>query len=122
LNIDSDENKVKVLATHYADLQIRSTYIQINSSIFNSQLLLLQALNTQTSNVELSFFDSYYKAAKNSHPDQYETYSFEAWLNYMKSSGLIITEDEKYIITAFGRGFLTALTEAGVGVNTKRMY
>jgi hypothetical protein len=120
LKIDSAEDKVKVLAKHYANLQIRNVYTQINSAIYNSQLLLLQALNTQASTVEISFFYSYYNAAKNSHPDYYETYSFEAWLNYMKGSGLITTKDEKYLITVFGRGFLTALTEAGV--NQKRVY
>jgi hypothetical protein len=120
LKIDSDEDKVKVLAKHHANLQIRSAYTQINSAIYNSQLLLLQALNTQASPVELSFFYSYYNAAKNSHPDYYETYCFEDWLNYMKGSGLINTKDEKYFITVLGRGFLTALTEAGV--NQKRVY
>jgi hypothetical protein len=120
LKIDSAEDKVKVLAKHHANLQIRSAYAQINSVIYNSQLLLLQALNTQASPVELSFFFSYYDAAKNTYPDHYETYNFEDWLNFMKGSRLINTKDEKYFITLFGRGFLIALTE--IGANQKRVY
>lgn len=120
LKIENAEDKVKVLAKHHANLQIRSAYAQINSAIFNSQLLLLQALNTQASPVELSFFYSFYNAAKKNYPVYYQNYSFEDWLNYMKGSGLINTKDEKYFITVFGRGFLTALTE--VGANQKRVY
>jgi hypothetical protein len=120
LKIDSAEDKVKVLAKHHANLQIRSAYAQINSAIYNSQLLLLQALNSQAAPVDLSFFYSYYNSAKKSYPDYYETYSFEDWLNYMKGSGLITTEDEKYCITVFDHGLLTALTE--VGINQKRVY
>jgi hypothetical protein len=120
LKIENAEDKVKVLAKHYANLQIQSEYNQINSTIYNSQLLLLQALNVQATSVELSFFNSYYDAAKNSYPDFYETYSFEAWLNYMKNRGVINTKDEKYFITVLGRGFLMAITEAGV--NQKRVY
>jgi hypothetical protein len=120
LEIKSAEDKVKVLAKHHANLQIQSAYNVINSTIYNSQLLLLQALNTLVSPVELSFFNSYYNGAKKSHPEFYESYSFEDWLNYMKNRGIINTKDEKYFITVLGRGFLTALTEAGI--NQNRVY
>jgi hypothetical protein len=120
LGIKSNEDKVKVLAKHHANLQIRSAYSQINSNIYESQLNLLQALNLQPEPVELSFFKSYYDNAKEKYSEQYKTYSFDSWLNYMKNAGLLNVSDGKYFITVLGRGFLTALTESGI--NQARMY
>ena len=45
MEIKSDSEKVKVLAAHHANLQIRSTYAEINNLIFGSQIALIQALN-----------------------------------------------------------------------------
>lgn len=120
LKIENAEDKLKVLAKHHANLILRSAYAQINSIIYNSQLLLLNALNVQDAPVELSFFYSFYNDAKKNYPDNYDSFSFDAWLKYLKNVGLINTKEEKYFITKFGRGFLTALTEAGI--NQNRQY
>jgi len=120
LGIKSAEDKVKVLAKHHANLQINSAYSQINSNIYGSQFSLLQALNLQQNPVELSFFNSYYDSAKSKYPEQYKSFSFDNWLNFMKNSGLLNTSDGKYFLTVFGRGFLTALTQAGI--NQNRVY
>lgn len=120
LNIQSDSEKVQVLAKHHANLQIRSAYAEINHLIFESQLALLQALNVQPEPVEIEFLVSFYESAKQKHPDFYETYSFESYINFLKSVGMVNTENGKYFITVLGRGFLTFLTESGI--STRRYY
>ena len=120
LNIKTDSEKVKVLAKHHANLQIRSKYAATNSLIFGSQIELLQALNIQNNPVESAFLLSFYEGAKREYPDAYANSTFESYINFIKTFGLINTEDGKYFITVLGRGFLTYLTESGI--NTKRAY
>lgn len=114
IDITNPEDKVKVLAKHYANLQIRSGFQQIDNTIYGSQLRALKALNSQENHVEKSFFESFYIDAFHKYPNQYANIGFDTWFNYLKSAGLINTQDFRYFITQFGRGFLIALTEAGV--------
>jgi hypothetical protein len=120
MEIKSDSEKVKVLATHHANLQIRSAYSEINNLIFGSQLTLLQALNIQPSPVESEFLVSFYESGKQQYPDFYDNYSFEAYVNFLKSAGMVNTENGKYFLTVLGRGFLSYLVESGI--NSKRYY
>ena len=120
LNIQSDSEKVKILAKHHANLQIRSAYSEINNLIFGSQLALLQALNIQPSPVESDFLVSFYESAKQQYPEFYESYSFEAYVNFLKSVGMVNTEEGRYFLTVLGRGFLGYLVESGI--NTRRYY
>jgi hypothetical protein len=120
LNIQSDSEKVKVLAKHHANLQIRGAYAEINHLIFGSQLALLQALNVQPQPVEPEFLVSFYESAKQQYPDFYETYSFEGYVNFLKTVGMVNTESGKYFITVLGRGFLMYLAESGS--NMRRHY
>ena len=120
LGIVSDAEKIKVLAKHHANLQINSNYSLINSLIFGSQIELLQALNVQASPVEVEFLFSFYEAAKKEYPEAYANNTFENYINFIKSFGLINMENGKYFITVLGRGFLTYLAENGI--NTKRVF
>ncbi len=113
LNINNESEKVKVLAKHHANLQIRSGYFEAYNLIFGSQILLLQALNVQREPVESQFLVTFYESAKNQYPDFYSSYTFESYINFMKTVGFINTEHGKYFITVLGRGFLTYLVETG---------
>lgn len=120
LNVQSETEKVKVLAKHHANLQIRSVYSEINHLIFGSQIALLQALNIQPDPVETEFLISYYESAKQQYEDFYGSYSFESYVNFLKSAGMVNTKEGKYFLTLLGRGFLSFLTESGI--NAKRPY
>ncbi len=117
LNINNDSEKVKVLAKHHANLQIRSAYSEMYHVIFGSQLLLLQSLNVQSKPVEPQFLVTFYESAKYQYPEFYKTYTFENYINFLKSVGLINTENGNYFITVLGRGFLTYLAETGRNLN-----
>ncbi len=120
LNVQSDPEKIKVLTKHHASLQIRIAYTEIYYSIFGSQIALLQALNIQINPVESEFLVSFYDAAKQQYPEVYNSYSFESYINFLKSVGYVNTDQGKYFITFLGRGFLTFLAESGK--NPSRMY
>jgi len=120
LNIHSDSEKVKILAKHHANLQIRSAYSEISHLIFGSQIALLQALNSQPHPVEPEFIVSYYESAKQQYPDFYTTYSFESYMNFLKSVGMVNIENGRYFLTVLGRGFLSYLAETGI--NIRRPY
>lgn len=120
LNIQTDSEKVKVLAKHHANLQIRSAYSDINHLIFGSQIALLQALNTQRGPIESEFLLSFYESARKQYPEFYNAYAFEDYINYLKSVGLVNTESGDYFITVLGRGFLAFLAESGI--NTNKAY
>ena len=120
LKVKTDSEKLKVLVKHHANLQIRSAFIEINFSIFGSQLRLLQELNVQPGPVESEFLISFYDRAKQQYPDYYKSSTFERYLKFLKSVALINTENGKYSITGVGRGFLLFLTESGISTN--RLY
>ena len=120
LKLTTDEEKLKVLAKHHANLQLQSEYVDINQHIFGSQIALLQALNVQPTPVEPEFLESFYSVAKQRHPDEFENYSFESYINFLKTRGLIRSEEGCYFLTVLGRGFLSFLTERGI--NAHRAY
>lgn len=120
LNIQTDAEKVKVLAKHHANLQIRSGYSEINHQIFGSQIAILQALNIQAEPVKPEFFKSFFDGAKKKYPEFYESYSFESYVNFLKATGMLNIKNGKYFLTVLGRGFLAFLAESGI--NVKRPY
>ncbi len=109
----------EIVADEHA-LQLRGAYSEISQSIFGSQLALLQALNVQSSPVESEFLFSFYESAKQQYPDFYSSYTFESYINFLNSSGLVNTENGKQFITVIGRDFLAFLTESCI--NTNRAY
>lgn len=120
LELKTDTEKLKVLLKHHADLHLRNMFSEINHLIYGSQLALLQALNVQANKVEKEFLESFFEGAKKQFPDFYQSYTFENYLNFLKATGLINTENGKYFITVLGRGFLRFITENGI--NTNRIY
>ena len=120
LNLKDDSEKVKVLSKHHANLQLINIYSEIYHLIYGSQLELLQALKAQGSPVENEFLISFYEMAKQQYPDCYKSYSFESYINFLKSAGLVNTGNGRYFITNLGLGFLMHLAKSGI--NTNRAY
>ena len=111
--ITSDTDRLQILTKHFVNNQLRASYSEAEYRVFGSQISVMQALNTTSGGVELGFIRSFYDAAKNQYPDLYKTYDFESWLNFIKSYGLVNTEDDRFYLTVRGRGFLAFLVETG---------
>ena len=114
---DAKIQEIKEILADEEALQLRCAYSEINHSIFGSQLALLQALNVQSSPVESEFLFSFYESAKQQYPDFYSSYTFESYVSYLQSAGLVNTERGKSSITELGRDFLAFLTESCIDTN-----
>ena len=120
LSLNSDLEKVKVLVSHHAILQLNSGFQEYYNSIFGSQISLLHALNSSRDKVEFNFLNRFYDQAKEANLEFYSQYARDSYINFLTSSGLIGNESGKYYITQLGRGFLMYISENGLSI--KRAY
>jgi hypothetical protein len=101
-----------------AALGIALTFQRAYTTIFGSQLRALQALNSGLSTgTPIAALRSTYDAAAAAEPKFYANYSFESWLQYLRSFSLVVKADEVISITLEGREFLKWLVEQGLDTN-----
>jgi hypothetical protein len=87
-------------------------YDMVWASIYRSQLLLLMELNRRM--LSLAEVKSYYDKAASDNPTHYANYSFDQWLDFMKSRILLIQyPSQMFEITVRGKDFLKYLTHWG---------
>jgi hypothetical protein len=97
---------ISLLAVTYLKLRAETIY----RVIFGSQIKMLKALNLfgAKTKEELAVF---YELAKTQYPS-ISSYSFENYLNYLITNGLIAQEqDDKFAITSAGKEFLKYLVD-----------
>lgn len=87
-------------------------------SIYKSQLLALQELNTRA--LRMEDLKVFYDEAAEQSPQPYANYSFEQWLGYMKNEVLVLDQPGNSIgITVRGKDFLKYLFHNGYRLNDK---
>ncbi len=88
------------------------TYEVTWAYIFRSQILALMEINRRL--LPIAEVKAFYDKAAVEYPDYYATYSFEQWMEFMKSHTLIIWHPSGMVeITVQGRDFLKFLTHHG---------
>jgi hypothetical protein len=88
------------------------TYDIVWAYIFRSQILALMEINRRT--MPIAEVKAYYDKAAAEYPDRYADYSFEQWMEFMKSQTLIIRHPTEMVeITVQGRDFLRYLAHWG---------
>jgi hypothetical protein len=111
------EEQIGLLVKHLAVTQLWLRAEMTYRTIFGSQIALLKVLNTTGSGTKAQVL-AFYENAKAQFGNLYAGYSFEQYLNYLVSQGLITAQDpERYIITVAGKEFLKWLTERGIVEN-----
>lgn len=104
----------KVLIKAVAANQIAVVFERTYSLIFGSQLAILQFLASSPNILERpEAILPFYEKAKAGYPSLYETYSFDKWLSFMKSSILVTQQNESIGITVRGKEFLKYLIDHG---------
>jgi hypothetical protein len=89
-------------------------YDTIWFSIYRSQLLMLLDVNKNQGVLPLAVARAYYDKAALDYPDAYANYSFDQWLDYMKTNVLLIRHPSDMLeITAKGKDFLKYLLHWG---------
>lgn len=109
-NYKTEKEKIEHLKNYSIALYIIKHYEMIYNSIYGSQLLLLQQLNTSV-NQNTEFVKKYYDFAKEDYPKFYKDYSYENYLSFLYSYNLIVDEGRFLKITILGLDFLKYLTE-----------
>lgn len=83
------------------------------SAIFRSQFLLLEELNSKGF-LPLTAAKPFYEEAIVKYPAAYTNYSFEQWLDFLKSQGLLLHHQSDMLeITNYGKDFLRYSAHTG---------
>jgi len=112
--ISEPGHREEALIRSLAATQIARSFDAAYYLIWGSQLALLQHLNPfGETGVAEAPARPLYDAVAAAHPDVYGESSFEEWLGFLVSSGLIARSPGHIKITVFGREFLRYLLEVG---------
>lgn len=114
--LKTDQEKIERLKNYSTIIYVMRHFDHIYSSIFGSQIRILERLNTlQPENRDSLQF--YYDNAKGYNPKFYENYAYANYLNFLFSFDLIREDDGLIQITNLGIDFLKYLTETNKNVN-----
>lgn len=92
----------------------REAWERIYLLIFGSQIRLLQNLNQLPDGLAESEARKMHQSAATQQPELYQRVSFDSWISFVESTGLVSQHGEKYVITPYGRGFLKYLISQGL--------
>jgi hypothetical protein len=127
------ENNVRAAATQNQPNDREGFYVKLIATglpsfiyeiawayIYKSQLLLLQELNRRV--LLLPQVKIHYDKAVSDNPAYYAHYSFEQWLDFMKSHVLLIQHPNEMVeITVRGRDFLKYLVHWGRSADDRKL-
>jgi hypothetical protein len=108
--ISGDKERIEHLIKYSSAIYIIKHFDQIYYSIYGSQLMILQQLNTDAVE-DNSSLKRYYDYAAGQNPTLFAEYSYEDYLAYLISFNLIIKEGNQIKITILGVDFLKYLSE-----------
>jgi hypothetical protein len=106
--ISTAEDKEKVLIRHLAASELTLVFTRIDFLIYQSQLKILEFLNSNPSAPKQMARDLY-NAAIAFYPEVLKNYPFENYLGFLKTNNLIHEEEEILSITEGGMEFLAFL-------------
>ena len=113
----SENEQIDILIKHLAVTQLCLRAEIVYREIFGSQIALMKFLNRTSVGTRAQLL-LFYEEAKSQFPNIYESYSFDQYLTYLLSRGLVLTErNEEYSLTIAGKEFLKWLTETNLGEN-----
>jgi len=106
--INTSDDKEKVLIRHLAASQLTLVFTRIDFLIYQSQLKILEFLNSNPS-APRQMAENIYNTASAFYPKILKDYPFEKYLGFLKTNNLIHEEEEILSITEIGREFLAFL-------------
>lgn len=114
IDLTADLGKRETVILRYTmALFIILKFQRVYDLIYGSQIRILQKVNS--SNIETkTSLKGYYDKAKEYYPPNYEHYLYDDYLKFLNTYGLILIEDEKILISSYGRDFLKYIAETGL--------
>lgn len=105
-SIDTPENREKTLLNYSKIIYLIAEFRTLYSTIYGSQLKILQKLNSSNSETKESL-KVYYEEARSTSPNSYKKYPYDQYLEFLTINNLIeITPDGKITIKSIGRDLL----------------
>jgi hypothetical protein len=109
-------NRVSRYLYNYSIIKNITAYFKnIYNKIYGSQIRLLNKLNNKKQPV--GKVKEFYKKIKNIYPQIYSSYSFDKYLNYLKSEQLIKRNKENFQITDRGKDFINFMEKKDLPAN-----
>jgi hypothetical protein len=103
----------EVLIRHLAVTQLLHRGEVLYRVIFGSQLAAMHKLNVKGPLTEAEIRPLYEKA-RNRYPRFYADYTFEQWMGFLLRQNGVVRENDQYMITLYGREFLSFVTGQGL--------
>lgn len=111
-NLDS-QTALELIGNRLAVTQMSLAAERIYRTIFGTQIFILKNVNS-SGPAEREKLLQVYNFAKAANPQIYESYSFEQYVSFLLSQGVLSTNGERYFITETGKQFLKWMTDVGV--------
>jgi len=114
LKIDEAGDKEKVLIRYLAADELLIRFMQVESSIWGSQIYILEHLNDAREGIPKEEVKAvYYDKAAEKYAEVYALYTYDNYLAYLRAFGLIIDRNGRLCISQFGVEFLQYLINRG---------
>jgi hypothetical protein len=92
----------------------RETWERTYLLIFGSQIQLLRSMNQSPGGLPEREVRAIYETAVTQQPETYSGVPFESWIGFIETTTLVSRNDENYVLTPYGRGFLKYLIAQGL--------
>jgi hypothetical protein len=103
-------DQVEGLLYVVASLNIQITHERNYNAIYGSQLRLMEQMIPAVG-VSADAAHKAFEEAKAAWPDAYRVFTFEQWIGFLTTTGLVSTEGANYVLTPYGRGFLKYIVD-----------
>jgi hypothetical protein len=119
--IDKNTDKEKILFRFLAATELENRFLRTDSLIWGSQIAILETMNSQRlTGLSREALREFYDNASVQYPGTYTRYSFDQYINFLKTSGLISEVNNMFHITILGVEFLGWLTRQGKSLGRLR--
>lgn len=108
---DTPFKKEDVLIRELASYQLAVDFERIYQFIFKSQIDAMEGLVNSSEGKSKQDIITYYENAKQQNTIAYEKFSFDTWLYYLTSQGLVEEKSSQYHITEKGQAFIYYITQ-----------
>ena len=109
-------NKVSSYLYNYSIIKnITSYFKNVYNKIYGSQIELLKKLDNKKQPEDK--IKKFYRKTKSEYADIYSNYSFDKYLNYLKSENLIKRKNDSFQITETGRDFIKFIKKKNLSVD-----
>ena len=112
-DIQNPEEREKVLVKYLAVNQLAYAFETVNSTIWASQIALLETANKRTDGITVEEIEPFYKLAESAFPKLKETYPLSHYIEFLTTNKLLTQQDSRYFMTFIGRDFLVYLVHRG---------